>query len=488
VSQTAGPLVQEALISAGNSAGQVRRAGTEVPPKGVGVPQFNENRRYSTLRVGQELLSAGLDYVGSEISGAALYRSPRNCPEFINIRHKLSADLSQVEDLNLRKIGSSEFQALVNAGNFEAALYLDSICDGFVRATFHWSGHLNTATSAFSVVTAPDFFPCIKNLDLQKFGSNCREGGPSPLCEGRLQANVHSRDPATGAIVFGDDDTIAAAVCTAPRGTPAASPFTQLSYEVATALTDGASNIFAPGWDVTYGRDGLFSKPYYHTAGLGCPFVEDVKLCAAANGMWAAASPDASRTFARKTPTAMPLTDEELGIHPDSPLRGFVDEATRGWDGEQGPFFCAGTNGTWGVNYADIWRSDYVTNAMRGLMRYDLLRRIARPEMERRMSALQAAIAKLEGKDVKNATGWLVSFRASDTLGDLSPASVLPAAHPMFAQLEAFLLAFVTEKGYFFAFASLGSPIECADPSRLFIEAVQFTAVVIDAAGAHAMH
>lgn len=479
VVQKPGPLVQEALISAGNSSGQVRRAGTVVPQKGVGIPPYNENRRYSTLRVGQELLSAGFDYIGSQLSGGAIYRSPRNCPEFINIRHALSDDSTQVEDINLRTIGSVQFQALVNAGNFKAALYLDSICDGYVKGRFNWRDRVYPATPAFSIVTAPDFFPCIKNLDIQKFASNFKEGGPSPLCEGRLQANVHTRDPETGSAVFGDADTMVAAICAAPRGAGDGKRFRHQSYEVATALTDGASNVFAPGWDVTYGRDGLFSRPYYHTAGLGSPFVEDVKLCAAANGMWAAASPDASRTFARKTPTSMPLTDEELGVHQDSPYHAFLDRSSRGWDGEYGPFFCQGADGSWGVNYSDIWRSDYVSNTLRGLLNFAVLRSITRPDMEKRMKALQDAVHALEGKSAKDSSYWLVSFRTTKNVGGEAPSGILPAGHPQLPKLQAFLKEVGGKSGFLFAFSNFGQPVDSPDPKRLFIthDGVKFVAV-----------
>src|SRR5215475_13888047 len=80
---------------------------------------------------------------------------------------------------------------------------------------------------------------------------------------------------------------------------------------------------------------------YLAAYGLGSPFPEDAKLCAALNSFWPAAAPDASRTFAvQYAPTAIPLLDCELGYHKDHPLvRQRRAKRSHGWDGEQGPFF-----------------------------------------------------------------------------------------------------------------------------------------------------
>ena len=174
-------------------------------------------------------------------------------------------------------------------------------------------------------------------------------------------------------------------------------------------------------------------------------------------------------------------------MHPQSPLAAFTGVPSRGWDGEQGPYFAKAPNGAWGVSFVDIWRSDYVSNAMRGLMRFDLLRKIARLEMERRMQALQDAVFAVENKAVKDAAGWLVAFRGTDNLGSIRAASVLPSGHPQLKALETLLSGIGARKGYLFAFAALGTPIESADPKRLFIAANQVDVVVVDNSGAHKM-
>ena len=62
--------------------------------------------------------------------------------------------------------------------------------------------------------------------------------------------------------------------------------------------------------------------------GLGSPFPEDSKLCAALSTFWPAVAPDATRTFepSQNWPTVSPLTDEEIG-----------QAGTLPWDGVPGP-------------------------------------------------------------------------------------------------------------------------------------------------------
>ena len=92
-------------------------------------------------------------------------------------------------------------------------------------------------------------------------------------------------------------------------------------------LPDAASGVFAPGWDIS--RD--FSRGVSHLAayGLGSPFPEDSKLCAALSSFWPAVAPDASSSFwgnPVSSPTVSPLTDEETGQSGNIP-----------WDGAAGP-------------------------------------------------------------------------------------------------------------------------------------------------------
>jgi len=196
-------------------------------------------------------------------------------------------------------------------------------------------------------------------------------------------------------------------------------------------LSDASSNVFAPGWDVTYSGDrgGIFLA----THGLGSPFVEDVKLCAASNSFWPALSPDASRTFNRAdAPTAIPMLDEEIGLHPSHPLvvKG-IAAARRGWDGEYGPYLTP--DGM--AEYADIYRSDYVANALAGNMLFGALQHVDAAELIRRIRALRHAVAACDpGQTPAHTRLWLISARRIDDRSPDAQAAyrflfVLPVDH-----------------------------------------------------------
>ena len=164
---------------------------------------------------------------------------------------------------------------------------------------------------------------------------------------------------------------------------------------------------------------------YLSTEGLGSPFVEDMKLCAAANGMWPASSPDAARTYQgsldpwSRNPTAIPLIDSEIGFHKNSPavLSGSEKES-HGWDGVQGPYL-EKVNGKWMVNFADVGRSDVVENALDGNVDVSKLRELTSAELIARMSCLRKTIMNLPKTNFKGyksadrmvafTTWWLIS-------------------------------------------------------------------------------
>ncbi len=60
--------------------------------------------------------------------------------------------------------------------------------------------------------------------------------------------------------------------------------------------------LFDPGWDVSQDRtaDNRFFLANY---GLGTPFIEDAKLCAAPSTFWPGVSPDSAREFQPAKPS-----------------------------------------------------------------------------------------------------------------------------------------------------------------------------------------
>jgi hypothetical protein len=419
--------------------GQEIVATFEVEPQTSIIPDLRPNRTYTTLLVIDRPLKAALDEVVTFVTGRQHKIRPRNVPEFASIRHRLEnpADPDAVEFLGDVIAKRAEFVETVSKGRYPAALYEDSICEGAVGATIAGLPQDGIARPAYSLVTAPDFFPLADAMDLEEWiwkgaggdpSRQFREGSPQPLCFGRFAVNPAVAHPCgDGAAFDREDGTMVAVVGRAvPEvGAPVAPGLRQGT----SFLTDAASNEFAPGWDVSFANDG--DGPFYATYGLGSPFPEDTKLCAAANAYWPAASPDASRTFRRaKTPTAIPLLDEELGYHPNHPrVRAGEVPASRGWDGEYGPYLEMLADGRRCVNYADIFRSDYVANAQRGHFDASRLIHVDSRELIRRMACLGLCIAHLPSqprggllaslfgkkeKTVANTRLWLVSAERRD--------------------------------------------------------------------------
>ncbi|WP_214366864.1 hypothetical protein [Pseudonocardia sp. H11422] len=88
-------------------------------------------------------------------------------------------------------------------------------------------------------------------------------------------------------------------------------PLTDPKQERHNPLPDGAAGVFAPGWDTSF--DTTAGVRHLAAYGLGSPYPEGSKLCAALSTFWPAVAPDAGCSFSTRFPTVSPLTDEELG-------------------------------------------------------------------------------------------------------------------------------------------------------------------------------
>ncbi len=345
----------------------------------------------------------------------------RLAPEYVNIRHRVqtnAAGAQVIDDIN--SLPQSTFTSLIANGGYEAAHFIDDTCDGCLSVTV---GGLPTTLagaskvrSAYSLVTAPDFFPLMDQLVIYDWAtalsggrrSQFSQGSPEPLSRGRTAANPTLPRPGTSQPAFNRQDLTMTAVLSTRNPTATGTP-TQRAAPLPDAsvsyLPDAAANVFQPGWDISLGEDqaGIF-----HTAfGLGSPFPEDAKLCAALNSFWPAAAPDATRTFGLTgAPTAQPLLDIEIGCHPNHPrVQSGLVTSSRGWDGEFGPFLET-VGGQIVVNFASRDRSDYVSSALAGLIGLRPLVDVIAEEMIRRMEALRACIRVLPpAQDIVSTTG-----------------------------------------------------------------------------------
>jgi hypothetical protein len=178
-------------------------------------------------------------------------------------------------------------------------------------------------------------------------------------------------------------------------------------------LPDAASDFFAPGWDVSEHR--IAGRSNYVAYGLGSPFPEDSKLCAALNSFWPAVAPDASRTYGPQPGggllfTSIPLLDSEVGYHPQHPrvLAGEV-AASVGWDGDHGPFF-ENRNGRPVVNASNPLRADQTLAALNGQLGFSGLDQVDSIEFLRRIEELVFCRNRVfPGSGLTGENTWLVS-------------------------------------------------------------------------------
>jgi hypothetical protein len=371
------------------------------------------------------------------------YKAGRNRPMYVHMAQRVNPNgtIESIPKTALKQSTSTEktFEDIIDKGGYFVPIYEDSICDGAVTAHLsklpegHVLSHANkNVYAAFSIITAPDFFPYVDLFDIMQFDvapgsgneSNFYEGGVASLASSRIRPNPKLPDPRNNknsAFPFNKNTDTLANTLTAVVSTlgQAANKKWVNDYATSSYLPDVCSSVFAPGWDITYANKtngNLDVATYLSTQGLGAPFVEDMKLCAASNGMWAVACPDAARVYQGTVtthdashnnwyanPTAIPLMDDELGFHEKSPAK----KNTTGWDGEQGPFL-EWINGKWNVNFTDLGRADYVQNCLSGKFDMSKLRELKTAELTSRMSALKKCITSLKST-AATTNSWLVS-------------------------------------------------------------------------------
>lgn len=316
----------------------------------------------------------------------------RPAPEYLNLRHRVHPD-GRVEDLNPRP----DMMDVIRAGGYQAQHHIDYVGDGWVEARCAaLEAAIPARVPAYAVVAPPDFFPRVSQRDLMSWWNRevpepVRAAlwaiAPLTLSQTRIAANV------TLPINFGIDDTTVTAIVTQPaeaRG-PVQPPNGPLPEEL-TGLPDTSPGLFDPGWDTS--QDIYFTDPdsplqkFLAGYGLGAPFVEDAKLCAAYGAYWPGVSPDATRTFQPGKslsgilypwPTIAPLTDEEIGIVPSAGGKYMP------WDGVRGPTVRT-VGGRKVAAYPDAMRVDYI--GMPGTMTAALTSRIDFDEYTARVLAM----------------------------------------------------------------------------------------------------
>lgn len=337
-----------------------------------GIAEWAENPEYGTgvlVPIAHPRLVEPAEYQGNPLTfkvpenyGMTLSSSllipadneARHAPEYVHARHQILANGDR-QDLNERP---DVVQQVANGG-YNALHYLDFTADGAIEALCpELAVELPRRVPAYSLVSAPDYFPTCDQRQLmdwweQSVPETLQESiwrvPPETLSDERMPPNLALQNVDFRA----NDVTVTAIVSLPTEGFVRQMQLDRSGSSRQSHLTDAAAGIYAPGWDVSFDRtpDGV---DYLAAYGLGSPFPEDSKLCAALSTFWPAVSPDAARTFepAPSWPTVSPLTDAEIGQVGNLP-----------WDGVVGPQLVC-ENGTSFVEYSAIDHVDYVKNAL----------------------------------------------------------------------------------------------------------------------------
>lgn len=336
-------------------------------------------------------------------------------PAYVHARTKV-VDGTFV-DLN----DESDVDAAVARGGYDALLYVDRTGEGWVDVQvpgLAGDPAIETASRpAYVLLSAPDLFPFCGQRELSRWATSNDVPGPFrgrqlwgvppfPLSETRLPANLQLPESPFDPT----DDTMTAVVGMGPGGSP---PPTVRGTDTvrASVLPDDGAGEFAPGWDTSVDVKGPAATGIPHLAayGLGSPFPEDAKLCAALSSFWPAVSPDVYRTMsphsgnAKFRGTVAPLTDEEIGQVGALP-----------WDGVPGPTVVEDGAKKF-VEMATFHNVDYVTNARENRFSSRLTARITSEEYQRRvLSAARVHWILSGGTNVTpTRTQWLfLSFRS----------------------------------------------------------------------------
>lgn len=331
-----------------------------VHPRLIEVAEYEGRPVDYQVPSGNKTFSSSLNIVARK-SGA------RSAPEYVHARHEIDGD-GRLIDLN----GLPDIITKVQNGGYAARHYTDYTGDGYIQPICHELAlDIPRRIAAYGIVAPPDFYPFVKQQDLmdwweqsapadvQKTLWPANPGPPRPLCDERYPGNL-SFDGKFSA----DDDTISAIVSMRDAGHDRQTIVNPTRTQRVSCLPDRAAGVFAPGWDCSIDRieeedpddTGENIRPgVTHLAayGLGSPFPEDAKLCAALSAFWPAAAPDTTRAFEPgKYAITTPLTDDVIGQGTDEP-----------WDGIPGPRLSAEYDHE--VEFQSLAYGDWVETALK---------------------------------------------------------------------------------------------------------------------------
>ena len=333
----------------------------------------------------------------------------RPSPEYVHARHVPGGTPANLNELR------NPAAAVKHAG-YRAQHYVDFAGDGWVEAVCpQLTALLPRRVPAYSMITAPDFFfSCDQGEVLEWWMERAPQAlreflwqvPPLTLADQRVAPNLklNNTDFRAGdaslprANFRAEDDTVTAIVSLPQAPDAQRLPLVDSRRNRHTWLPDAAAGRFAPGWDTSF--DVTDDVEHLAAYGLGSPFPEDAKLCAALSTFWPAVAPDAGRSFSRVSPTVSPLTDEELGSVGALP-----------WDGVQGPRVVT-VRGKEKAEYASFDHVDYVDLALENRFSLALTGQVNGREYVARVLAMARAYRAVGVETPSDKTRWnVLSFR-----------------------------------------------------------------------------
>ncbi len=283
-------------------------------------------------------------------------------PEWMHVRTQLRSngterDLNEVKDVE----DMVESGRVGNADPYTARHYVDFTGDGWLAARIAGlQGHFARRIPAYSIIAAPDFYPYVSQSALLDWSMNevpsrirrrLWSRPPLSLCDQRVAPNLSLRR--YGAPFVPEDETVSAILGLAESSRNAVPASSAPQIDRVTSLPDGAAGFYAPGWDTSIDYDDTDSAWHLAAHGLGSPFPEDAKLCAALSAFWPAAAPDTSRSWGGQNFRIIaPMTDSEIGL-----------AGAPAWDGITGPRRVT-INGKDHIENDDFSHVDYVKVAL----------------------------------------------------------------------------------------------------------------------------
>ena len=333
----------------------------------------------------------------------------------INKRYRVLLDGS-IADLN----NEPEVDAIVNAGNYEAAHFIDFTAEGWIKAECpEVSALIPLNIAAYSILSAPDFYPTCGQAELVQWAQeqDLPEGTwyvtLMALSQRRVAANPAL--PESGFVLEDKSMTVLVSAFSQQEEPPTVGPSARAERQ--SWLPDTAAGTFSPGWEIASDGQGFIPK-FLCSFNLGSPFTEDVRICSAAGGYWPAVTPDSARTFEPyvSKPTVIPLTDEEIGLSNQG-----------SWDGETGPRLIEIEGRPW-VEYTAYEYSDYTKNALAGLLSLRPTGQTTFAQYTQRVLAMQSVYLSLGAVNPAERGQWSVLSFSSVSPSDSAQYEALSAA------------------------------------------------------------